>query len=119
MREGMILDKRDQRRPELIWVAGSWVACDPTLPSDDPRRVLAYLECRDARVYLLWVRDRTGTVTFGSLREAVDAIGGLLCGGVSDNVVRAGIGPSDHPRPVGSAAIPDAGKHHRREERAR
>ena len=45
--------------PELIWVGdGAWVAHDPSLPEGDPRRVIAYMEHKDRRVYVLWVRDR-------------------------------------------------------------
>lgn len=62
-------------RTELIWLGdGAWVACDPRADENDPRRVLAYLECKDSVVYVLWVRDRIGVVEFGSLREAVAAV---------------------------------------------
>jgi hypothetical protein len=46
--------------------------------------VLAYLECKDSVVYLLWVRDRSEVVEFPSLRDAVDAIDAILVGGSRD-----------------------------------
>jgi hypothetical protein len=36
--------------------------------------VIAYLECKDSRVYVLWVSGATGVCEFPSLREALDAI---------------------------------------------
>ncbi len=63
------------RRPELLWVgSGAWVACDPAVDTSDPRRVLAYLECKDGRVYLLWVSGSAGVCEFDSLRDALDQI---------------------------------------------
>ncbi|WP_194395757.1 hypothetical protein [Microbacterium atlanticum] len=63
------------RRPELVSVgSGAWVACDPAAGPDDPRRAVAYLECKDERVYLLWVRDSAGVCEFASIRAALDAI---------------------------------------------
>jgi hypothetical protein len=61
--------------PELVWLGqGAWVACDPSLPEDDGRRVIAYLECKDGLVYVLWVRDRGAVIEFTSLREALEAV---------------------------------------------
>ena len=63
------------RRPELVWLGhGGWVACDPLAAENDPRRILAYLECCDGRVYVVWVRHGARTGEFPTLREAVDAI---------------------------------------------
>lgn len=63
------------RRPELLWVgSGAWVACDPAREADDPQRVIAYLECKEERVYLLWVRGSAGVCEFGSIRDALDRI---------------------------------------------
>ena len=62
-------------RPELAWVGrGAWVACDPALPPDDARRVIAYLECKNQHVSVLWVRDRHDECSFDTLREALDAV---------------------------------------------
>ena len=67
------------RRPELLWVgSGAWVACDPAAEKDDPRRVVAYLECKDERVYLLWVTGSAGVCEFDSIRAALDAIAARL-----------------------------------------
>jgi hypothetical protein len=63
------------RRPELTWVgSGAWVACDPDADPNDPRRMVAYLECKDERVYLLWVTGSSGVCEFDSIRAALDAI---------------------------------------------
>lgn len=63
-------------RPELTWVGESaWVACDASLDHSDPHRVMAYLECADDRVYVLWVHDKRAASSFDTLREALDAIG--------------------------------------------
>ncbi|HKP08961.1 MAG TPA: hypothetical protein VJU58_17060 [Microbacterium sp.] len=63
------------RRPELLWVgSGGWVACDPSVDATDPRRVVAYLECKDDRVYVLWVTGGAGVCEFGSIRDALDEI---------------------------------------------
>lgn len=60
-------------RPELLWVGdGGWVACDPSVSEHDANRVLAYLECKDGIVYVLWVRGG-GVDEFASLREALQA----------------------------------------------
>lgn len=62
--------------PELSWVGdGGWVACDPQLPANDAHRIIAYVECKDHQVYVLWMH-RLGEVScFETLRDAVQAIG--------------------------------------------
>lgn len=66
---------RRDRQPDLQWVGdGAWVASDPDADVNDPRRVIAYLECKDSRVYVLWVNGATGVCEFESLREALAAI---------------------------------------------
>lgn len=63
------------RQPELLWVgSGAWVACDPAVVDGGPNRVLAYLESKDDRVYLLWVSEPDGVHEFGSIRAAVEAV---------------------------------------------
>ncbi len=63
------------RRPELLWVgSGGWVACDPSIDAADPRRVVAYVECKDDRVYVLWVAGAAGVCEFGSVRDALEQI---------------------------------------------
>ena len=72
-----------RRRPELLWVGnGGWVACDPEADENDPGRVLAYLECKDSVVYVLFVRGGADVLEFESLRAALDAVDAILVGGV-------------------------------------
>jgi hypothetical protein len=62
-------------RPDLVWVGnGGWVACDAAAGEGDPHRVVAYLECKDRIVYVLWVHGRGGVDEYPSLREALAAI---------------------------------------------
>ena len=43
--------------PELVWVGhGAWIARDPELPDNDARRVIAYIEHRDHRFDVVWLR---------------------------------------------------------------
>lgn len=63
---------------ELIWMgSAAWVAYDTSLPENDPRRVLAYLECREQRVDVTWVREQRRDERFDSLREALAAVRGV------------------------------------------
>lgn len=65
----------DDAAPALIWVGESgWVACDTAVPENDPRRVIAYLECKNRRVEVLWVRDRHGVSGYETLAEAMHAV---------------------------------------------
>lgn len=58
--------------PELIWLGdGAWVTRDRALADDDPHGILAYVEHKDHRVYVLWVRDRHDVEPFDTLRDAV------------------------------------------------
>ena len=62
-------------RPDLVWVGnGGWVACDALAERSDPHRVVAYLECKDQIVYVLWVHGRAGVDEYPSLGEALAAI---------------------------------------------
>jgi len=66
---------RSDRQPDLQWVGdGAWVASDPASDVNDPHRVIAYLECKDSRVYVLWVSGATGVCEYDSLRDAIAAI---------------------------------------------
>jgi hypothetical protein len=88
----MVLDQSDSRhvRAELLWVGqGAWCACDSDVSPDDPQRVIAFVECRNKHVDVVWVRDRRPPDRFETLREAVRAI---------DNAVTA--------RPASTAAGP-------------
>ena len=58
--------------PELVWVGdGAWVAHDPELPDNDARRVIAYIEHRNHRVDVVWVRERREMCSFETLRDAL------------------------------------------------
>lgn len=71
----LVTTAQKSRHPDLVWVgSGAWVACDPAAVENDPHRVIAYLESKDNRVYLLWVRDPEGVHEFGSIRAALEAI---------------------------------------------
>lgn len=60
---------------DLLWVGdGAWVACDTRLDQNDPRRVIAYLECKDHQVYVLWVRIPQEVTCYATLREALQAV---------------------------------------------
>jgi len=62
--------------PKLIWIGdGGWIAYDPDVPKGDPRRILAYVECKDHRVYVLWVHGRSELSVYSSIREALVDIG--------------------------------------------
>ena len=61
--------------PQLIWIGdGGWIAYDPEVPENDPRRILAYVECKDHRVYVLWVRGRSDLSVYPGIREALSDI---------------------------------------------
>ena len=64
---------------ELIRIApGAWCVCDPELPEDDARRVIAYLERIDGQIDVLWVRDRRPEARYDTLGEAFEAISTVL-----------------------------------------
>lgn len=65
----------DRLATELLWVGdGAWVACDAALDQSDPRRVIAYLECKDHHVHVQWVRDRLDLCVYDTLREALHEV---------------------------------------------
>lgn len=58
--------------PELISVGdGAWVARDPTAADNDARRVIAYIEHKDHRAYVLWARERQDVCCYETLRDAL------------------------------------------------
>lgn len=60
---------------DLMWVGdGAWVACDTRLADRDARGVVAYLECKDHQVYVLWVRDQKDVCCYATLREALRVV---------------------------------------------
>lgn len=65
----------DTPAAQLLWVGdGAWVACDPLVLENDPRRVIAYVECRDHAVHVLWVRERRRPTRCRTLREALELV---------------------------------------------
>lgn len=65
--------------PELIPVGdGAWVARDPGVPDNDARRVVAYLERKNGRVHVLWVRDRRDASSHATLGAALREVA-LAC----------------------------------------
>lgn len=60
---------------ELLWVGdGQWCACDSAVAADDPRRVIAFLDCKDQHVDVVWVREQRADERFDTLREALHAV---------------------------------------------
>ena len=67
--------REDRHRVELTWVGnGAWRALDVTVPQNDARCLLAYLECRGDRVEVTWVRPFRPRSVFASLRDAYLAV---------------------------------------------
>ncbi|WP_396641850.1 hypothetical protein [Microbacterium sp.] len=83
----------EARNPELVWVGhGAWVARDPDLSDDDARRVIAYIEHRDHRVDVVWVRERRDVSNFETLRDALDEVARSCGEHEQASVVRASPG---------------------------
>jgi len=60
---------------ELTWVGnGAWRATDTTVPADDARCLIAYVECVHHRVEVTWLDSRRPRSFFPSLREAYAAL---------------------------------------------
>ncbi|UYK39668.1 hypothetical protein [Microbacterium terricola] len=71
----LIADRPLRPATELLWVGdGGWVACDTALAKTDPRRVIAFIECKEHRVRVQWVRDRCDVSVHDTLREALQAV---------------------------------------------
>src|SRR3954451_15607410 len=65
----------ESHRVQLTWIGnGAWRACDVTIPADDARCLIAYVECVDHHVEVLWIGARRPPSFFGSLREAYIAL---------------------------------------------
>ena len=80
--------------PELVWVGhGAWVARDPELPDHDPRRVIAYIEHRNHRVDVVWVRERRNVCSFETLREALHEVA-AVCGRTNEDLAEPFAGPT-------------------------
>ena len=60
---------------ELTWVGkGAWRATDTTVPADDARCLIAYVECVHHRVEVTWLDGRGPRSFFASLRDAYAAL---------------------------------------------
>ena len=53
---------------------GCWRVCDSALDEHDPRRVIAFVECRGERTAVLWLRSRAAESIHRSFDEALTAI---------------------------------------------
>jgi hypothetical protein len=53
---------------------GGWIACDRALQADDPRRVIAYLDCQGRDVSVTWVRERRQASTYPTMGDALQAM---------------------------------------------
>jgi len=65
MHSGLELTKVDE---------GCWRVCDGALDEHDPRRVIAFVECRGERAAVLWLRSRAAESIHRSFDEAMAAI---------------------------------------------
>lgn len=62
---------------ELTWIGnGAWRATDTTVPADDARCLIAFVECVDHRVEVTWLNGRRPPSVFPSLRDAYVALNG-------------------------------------------
>ncbi|MDF2556134.1 MAG: hypothetical protein K0R60_2029 [Microbacterium sp.] len=60
---------------ELLPVSDSgWIACDQSLGADDPRRVIAYLDCCGRDINVTWVRERREGCSYETLGDALQAM---------------------------------------------
>jgi hypothetical protein len=66
-------------RIELTRVGkGCWRLCDPALHESDPRRLVAFVECAEDHVTVLWLRDTHADTRFDTLEDALAAADSLL-----------------------------------------
>lgn len=57
---------------------GSWRLCDASLPENDPRRLVAYVEQEGDRVVVLWLRRVHTDAAFATLDQALEAADEVL-----------------------------------------
>lgn len=58
-----------------VTTEGAWRVSDMRVPEDDALHVVAFLESRDERVEVVWLRGSVeGPALFESLQTAIDAI---------------------------------------------
>ena len=64
-----------EHRAELKWLGnGAWCARDTAVATDDSRCVIAYVECVEDRVEVMWIGRRRPPSVFASLRDAYIAL---------------------------------------------
>lgn len=67
------------RRAELTNVGESgWRVCDGSLPADDGRRVVAFMERVDDHIEVVWIRSTNAPTRFAALDDALDAADAVL-----------------------------------------
>ncbi|QEV99601.1 hypothetical protein F6J84_05455 [Microbacterium caowuchunii] len=70
-----------EQHTQLIGVGpGAWCVCDASVPENDARRLIAYLERVDGHVEVVWVHERRPPARFESLTFAFDAVRDVLTG---------------------------------------
>ncbi len=75
---------------------GAWRVGDLRIPEEDPLHVVAFVESRDERFEVVWLRGSSAvTDLFDSLDSALDAIDDILATGEVRNVSAAA---AAHPR---------------------
>jgi hypothetical protein len=57
---------------------GGWVACDRGLQEDDPRRVIAHVDCSDSVVKVTWVRRPGAVCSYDTMGDALQAMSASL-----------------------------------------
>ena len=90
----------DRYAAELVPVPDDgWIACDRTLQANDPRRVIAYLECRGRDVTVTWVRERRQACSYDTIGEALQAMSYTLHSpGAGSAASSAPSRPTEHDR---------------------
>ncbi|HWI31034.1 MAG TPA: hypothetical protein VNT50_06065 [Microbacterium sp.] len=67
------------RRAELTHVGESgWRVCDGTLPEDDGRRVVAFMELVDDHIEVVWIRSTNAPTRFAELDDALNAADAVI-----------------------------------------
>jgi hypothetical protein len=68
-------------RVELTFVGDAgWRVCDGSLPEDDGRRVVAFVERVDGHVEVLWIRQCHAPRRFDTLADALAAADAVIAG---------------------------------------
>ncbi|KDA05955.1 hypothetical protein DC31_11840 [Microbacterium sp. CH12i] len=62
---------------------GAWRACDASMPEDHPEHVVAFIERRNERFEVVWLRGSTVNREFEHLEGALDAVCDVIGGAES------------------------------------